>query len=85
MKTFRSITTHHHLTDEEKKQIKTVKSMISEMYDSMYKYVGENHTIGINGNVIRVKEIGDVIHVLSVLENAEEIKYLGSEEVEVKY
>ena len=55
------------------------------MYDSMYKYVGENHTIGINGNVIRVKEIGDVIHVLSVLENAEEIKYLGSEEVEVKY
>ena len=85
MKTFRSITTHHHLTDEEQKQINTVKSMLSEMYDSMYKYVGGNHTIGINGNVIRVKEIGDVIHVLSVLENAEEIKYLGTEEVEDKY
>lgn len=85
MKTFRSITTHHHLTDEEKKQIKTVKSMLSEMYDSMYKYVCENRTIGINGNVIRVKEIGDVIHILSVLENAEKIKYLGSEEVNIEY
>lgn len=85
MKTFRSITTHHYLTDEEKKQIKTVKSMLSEMYDSMYKYIGEDHTIGINGNVIRVREIGDAIHVLSVLENTEEIKYLGSEEVGSNY
>ena len=85
MKTFRSITTNHFLTEEERKQIKTVRSMLSEMYDSMYRYVGENHTVGVKGNVVRVKELGDTIHVLSVFENADEIKYLGSEEVNIEY
>lgn len=59
--------------------------MLSEMYASMYKYVGENHTFAINDHVIRVKEIGDAMHLLFVLGDATEIKYLGSEEVEVKY
>ena len=51
-----------------------------EMYENMCRYVGENHTVGIKSNVIRVKEIGDAAHILAVLSLAEEVKYLGSEE-----
>lgn len=47
----------------------------------MCKYVGENHTIGVKQNVIRVKEIGAAAHILSVLALTDEVKYLGSEEV----
>lgn len=81
METWRSITTKHYLTETEKTQIQTIASMLSEMYASMYKYVGGNNTVAINGNVIRVKEIGDAMHVLFVLGDAEEIKYSGPEEV----
>lgn len=81
MKTFKSVTTTHLLTEEERKEVNDVKQLLMEMYENMCKYVGENHTVGIKGNVIRVKEIGDAAHILAVLSLTDEVKYLGSEEV----
>lgn len=81
MKTFKQVTTTHSFTEEERKEINDVKQLLVEMYDNMCKYVGEDHTVGIKGNVIRVKEIGDAAHILAVLSLTGEVKYLGSEEV----
>ena len=81
MKTFKSVTTTHRFTEEEMKEINDVKQLLVAMYDDMCKYIGENHTVGIKNNVIRVREIGDAAHILAVLSLTDEVKYLGSEEV----
>lgn len=81
MRTFKQVTSTHFFTEEERKEINDVKQLLIEMYENMCKYVGENHTIGIKQNVIRVREIGDAAHILAVLALTDEVKYLGSEEV----
>ena len=74
MKTFKSVTTTHLLTEEERKEVNDVKQLLMEMYENMCQYIGENHTV-------RVREIGDAAHILAVLSLTDEVKYLGSEEV----
>lgn len=83
MKTFKAVTTTHFLTEEERKEINDVKQLLMEMYENMCKYVGEDHTVCIKDHVIRVKEIGDAAHILAVLSLTDEVKYLGSEEVNI--
>lgn len=83
MKTFKQVNTTHSFTEEERKEINDVKQLLVEMYDNMCKYVGENHTIEIEKNLVRVKEIGDAAHILAVLSLSNRVKYLGSDEVNI--